>query len=59
LPKDLLARLHLKQGDAFFATLMPDGGVRLTPHDPTFERAMEIARRGMDIYRGALAELVK
>jgi putative addiction module antidote len=58
-PKELLARLGLKQGDALFATLMPDGGVRLTPHDPTFDRAMEIARKGMDVYRNALAELAK
>jgi len=58
-PKELLARLGLKQGDALFATLTPDGGVHLTPLAPTFEQAMEIARRGMDIYRNALAELAK
>lgn len=58
-PKELLARLGLKQGDSLFVTLTPDGGMRLTPHDPDFERAMEIARRGMDIYRNALAELAK
>ncbi len=31
----------------------------LTPYDPDFEEAMNIARRGMKIYRNALAELAK
>lgn len=59
LPKDMLARLNLATGDAFYATLTPDGGFRLTPYDPKFEEAMNIARRGMKIYRNALAELAK
>lgn len=59
LPKELMARLNLSVGDKFFATLSPDGGIRLTPYDPTFEKAMKVARRGMKIYRNALAELAK
>jgi putative addiction module antidote len=59
LPKELMARLNLSVGDAFYATLSPDGGIRLTPYDPDFEKAMEVARRGMKIYRNALAELAK
>ena len=59
LPKDLMARLNLSVGDKFYATLSPDGGVRLTPYDPDFERAMKVARRGMKVYRNALAELAK
>ena len=59
LPKEVMARLQLTIGDKFYATLTPDGGIRLTPHDPDFEQAMEIARRGMKIYRNALAELAK
>jgi putative addiction module antidote len=59
LPKDLMARLNIGVGDTFYATLTPDGGIRLTPHDPKFEKAMEVARRGMKIYRNALAELAK
>lgn len=59
LSKDVLARLNLSIGDKLYATVTPDGGLRLTPHDPKFEKAMAVARRGMKIYRNALAELAK
>jgi putative addiction module antidote len=59
LPKELMARLNISVGDAFYATLTPEGGLRFTPYDPKFEKAMEVARRGMKIYRNALAELAK
>jgi putative addiction module antidote len=59
LPKEVMARLNLSVGDTFYATLTPEGGIRLTPYDPDFEEAMNIARRGMKIYRNALAELAK
>ena len=57
LSKDVLARMHVSVGDKLYATLMPDGGFRLTPYDPDFEKAMEVARRGMKRYHNALAEL--
>jgi putative addiction module antidote len=59
LPKELLSRLKLEQGDWVHVTEMPDGGVRLTPYDPTFEKGMELAERAMKTYRNALAELAK
>jgi putative addiction module antidote len=59
LPKDVMARLNLDNGDEFFVTLTPEGGMRFTPRDPHFEKAMEVARRGMKRYRNALAELAK
>ncbi len=59
LPKDVMARLNLAVGDTFVATLTPEGGIRFTPYDPKFEKAMEVARRGMKVYRNALAELAK
>lgn len=59
LPKDVMARLNIAAGDEFFLTLTAEGGIRLTPRDPHFEKAMEIARRGMKRYRNALAELAK
>ena len=59
LPKEVLARLNISTGDTFYATLTPEGGLRLTPYDPKFEKAMEVARRGMKLYRNALAELAK
>jgi len=59
LPKELLAKLELKQGDTLFVTELADGGFKLVPHDPTFERGMEIARKAMKTYRNALRELAK
>jgi putative addiction module antidote len=59
LPKELAARLNLKEGDKLFPVEQPDGGFLLTPHDPDFEKAMEVARRGMKRYHNALAELAK
>jgi putative addiction module antidote len=58
-PKDIMNRLNLSVGDNFYVTLTPEGGIRFTPYDPKFEKAMEVARRGMKIYRNALAELAK
>ena len=57
--KEVMARLNLHLGDKLFATLTPEGGIRFTPYDPDFEKAMEVARRGMKIYRNALAELAR
>jgi len=59
LPKETLARLNVGIGDEFSVSLTPDGGIRLTPRNPHFDKAMEIARRGMKRYRNALAELAK
>jgi putative addiction module antidote len=59
LPKELLAKLQLKQGDVLFVTELAEGGIKLVPHDPTFERGMEIARKAMKTYRNALRELAK
>ncbi|MGC1780063.1 MAG: AbrB/MazE/SpoVT family DNA-binding domain-containing protein [Xanthobacteraceae bacterium] len=59
LPKEMMARLNIATGDTFYATVTPEGGIRLNPYDPKFEEAMNTARRGMKIYRNALAELAK
>ena len=59
LPKELLAKLQLKQGDVLFVTELAEGGIKLVPHDPTFERGMEIARKAMKTYWNALRELPK
>ena len=39
--------------------LAAGGSIVLTPHDPDFEKAMTVARRGMKRYHNALAELAK
>ncbi|MEA2933609.1 MAG: hypothetical protein QOD74_255 [Variibacter sp.] len=59
LSKEVIARLGLNVGDKLFATITPEGGIRFTPYDPEFEQAMTVARRGMSIYKNALAELAK
>jgi putative addiction module antidote len=59
LPKDLLARLKLKEGDKFHIVEQTERGIKLTPYDPKHAEAMEIARRSFrkyaDTYK-ALAE---
>jgi putative addiction module antidote len=59
LTKDVLAQFNLKEGDKLFPVEQPDGGLLLTRHDPDFEKAMEVARRGMKRYHNALAKLAK
>jgi putative addiction module antidote len=59
LPKELLARLKLKEGDRLHVIEQPERGMKLSPYDPKHARAMEIARRSFrkysDTYK-ALAE---
>lgn len=59
LPRELLVRLDLKQGDTVYVTEGADGGLQLSRHDPDLEAAMEIARKGMKRYRAALRELAR
>jgi putative addiction module antidote len=59
LPEELLEKLNLSRGDWLFATQNVDGSLRLSLLDPTFEKGMEIAERGMKNYRTALTELAK
>jgi len=59
LPKELTAKLNLKQGQWLYVTELPDGGVRLTPYDPDFEKAMEVVEDLMVEYRDTLKALAK
>lgn len=58
LPKDVLARLGVGQGDSVTFVETTDG-LELRPHDPEFERQMEVAREVMQRRRKALRELAK
>ncbi|WP_026872599.1 AbrB/MazE/SpoVT family DNA-binding domain-containing protein [Inquilinus limosus] len=58
LPKDVLNRLHVREGDTLYLTEAPDG-YRLTPYDPEFEGQMEAARKVMKKRRNLLRELAK
>lgn len=59
LPKDLLARLKLAEGDKLYVVEQTERGIKLSPYDPKHAKAMEIARRSFrkyaDTYK-ALAE---
>jgi putative addiction module antidote len=59
LPKEALARLNLREGDALYLTEAPDGSMRITPYDPAFETQMRLAREGMGKFRNTLRELAK
>lgn len=59
LPKELLARLDLDQGDWLFVTEMPGGGLKLSRADQDFQEALDVARKGMKRYATALSELAK
>ena len=56
LPKEILAKLHVKKGDSLFIVETPNG-IELTPYDPEFERQMEIARDLMKRSRNVLKKL--
>ena len=53
LPKEMLARLRLEQGDTITITETPDGFMA-TRHYPVFEKAMALARKFMKKYHNAL-----
>lgn len=59
MPKDVVAKLNVKDGDSVFLTQAPDGSLRITPYDPAFEEQMDAARQGMATYRNTLRELAK
>ena len=58
LPKELLARLGLQQGDSVTVTETTDG-LAIHRGDENFDRGMEIARKAMKTYRNTLKELAK
>lgn len=58
LPKEVLARLRVGQGDEISISDMPDG-VALRRHDDGFEEQMKVAREVMARRRNALRELAK
>jgi len=56
LPKAMLDRHQLDTGETAYAVDTEDG-ILITPYDPNFAKAMEIAERGSKKYRNALREL--
>jgi len=59
LSKEAMARLKVKKGDTLYLTESPDGGFRLTPYNPEFERQMALAEDIMHEDREVLRQLAK
>lgn len=59
LPKEMLTRMNVGEGDTLYAVEAPDGSYRLTPYDPLFARKMEAAEDIMRRYRNTLQVLAK
>jgi putative addiction module antidote len=59
LPKDVINRLHTKDGEPLFLIEAPDGSYRLTPYDPAFEKKMAKAEDIIGRYRNTLHVLAK
>ncbi|MES1261199.1 MAG: AbrB/MazE/SpoVT family DNA-binding domain-containing protein [Acidobacteriota bacterium] len=58
LPREILDRLRVVEGDSLSVSETPDG-IQLSPYDPKFARAMEGFERVRRRYRDALRELAK
>jgi putative addiction module antidote len=43
LPKEILARLNVEEGDALYLTETTDGAFRVTANNPKFAEKMKVA----------------
>ncbi len=59
LPKELLARLKLQEGDKLHVIEQTERGLKLSPYDPKHAKAMEIARRAFRTYSDTFKALAK
>ena len=58
LTEDVVESLGVAEGDELFAVRTPDG-IRLTPYDPDFAKAIEPTRDYMRRHRNVLHEIAK
>lgn len=58
LPKELVTKLNVREGDTLSTTHTPDG-IMLRTNDAAFDEVMDAAREGMREYRNTLRELAK
>ncbi len=58
LPREVLQRLKIGEGDTVYLTETPDGYC-LTPYDEDFARSMQAFERTRKRYRNAFRELAK
>ena len=59
LPKDVIDRLHAKDGESLFLIQAQDGSYRLRRYDTAFQEKMAAADSIVDRYRNTLAALAK
>lgn len=59
LNKEAKAKLGVQKGDTLFLTEAPDGGLRITPYNPDFQRQMALAEQIMHDDREILRALAK
>ena len=59
LPKELLARLGLQQGDEVFVTEGGERSVTISAYDPEHEKVLAIGREVFSEYRETLKALAK
>lgn len=59
LPKELLARLKLQEGDKLHVVEQTERGLKLSPYDPKHAKGMEIARRSFRKYADTYKALAK
>jgi putative addiction module antidote len=59
LPKEVILHLNTKDGERLYLTEAPEGGYRLVPYDPAFERKMAKAEDIISRYRNTLHVLAQ
>lgn len=59
LNKEAKAKLGVQKGDTLYLTEAPDGGLRITPYNPDFQRQMALAEEIMHDDREILRALAK
>jgi hypothetical protein len=59
LPNEAVAMLDLKDGQRLFVRRLPDGGYRIGPNDPAYDKGMRIAEDIMGEYAETFKALAK
>jgi putative addiction module antidote len=59
LPKEIIARLNTREGAPLYLSEAVDGGYRLVPYDPAFEKKMAAAEDIISRYPNTLRTLAK
>jgi putative addiction module antidote len=57
VPVSVAAAMKVAEGDALYLTELPDGGFRMTPHDPELVKQMQAIEGLTKRYRNTLKAL--